>query len=207
MKDLKNLENPAEAPADPLPLFGAWLEEAAAREPCDANAMGLATVGADGKPHLRIVLLKGWDERGFVFYTNMNSRKGQALKQNRTAALNFHWKSLNRAIRIEGRTEPVTAAEADAYFATRSRGSRIGAWASQQSQELESRAELQKSVADFEEKFTGEENIPRPAHWSGTRVIPERIEFWHEGEARLHTRLVYLRASDKGEWQRKMLYP
>ena len=190
--------------ADPLDKFRAWFAEAEDREPGDANAMTVATAGPDGRPSARMVLLKGFDARGFVFYTNLGSRKGDELAANPYASLLFHWKSLERQVRIEGPAEPVTDAEADDYFATRNRLSQIGAWASKQSQPLQGRFALERRVARFAAKFhVGQ--IPRPDFWSGFRVIPERIEFWQAEEYRLHNRLVYHRNGDG--WRTESLYP
>lgn len=190
---------------DPFDLFDAWFDLAKNKEVNDPNAMCLATSTPDGAPSARIVLLKEHDKRGFVFYTNTQSRKGQELTKNKHAALCFHWKSLQRQIRIEGRVEKVSDAQADAYYQSRHRGSRIGAWASQQSAELDTRETLKQRVEIFEEKFKDLEDIPRPDHWSGFRVVPHRIEFWDDGEYRLHDRFVF----DKhgSDWNLKRLYP
>jgi pyridoxamine 5'-phosphate oxidase len=198
------LENAAGAPDDPLALFAAWMAEAEASEPSDPNAMCLSTIDPGGTPSSRIVLLKGLDARGFVFYTNTQSRKGRALAAHPAAALNFHWKSLDRQVRVEGTVAPVSAEEADAYFATRGRGSRIGAWASEQSRPLASREELAQRVKEIDEKYAGME-IPRPPHWSGYRVAPTHMEFWHQGTHRLHARIVY--EKEGGGWSRVMLNP
>ncbi len=191
-------------PADPFAAFQTWMTEATARELNDPNAMTLATCTPDGSPSARIVLLKGVDARGFVFYTNLESRKGAELAANPRAALLFHWKTLERQIRIEGRIEPVTPAEADAYYTSRPRLSRIGAWASKQSQPLPSRQEFEDRIASFDAKYPGE-SVPRPAHWSGFRVIPERFEFWAAADYRLHDRHIYTRAGDG--WTTQALYP
>lgn len=201
---IKTLENAQSSPPDPLPLFRAWLGEAEQSEVNDPNAMCLATIDADGKPSARIVLLKQYDARGFVFFTNRTSRKGQALAAHPFAALNFHWKSLQRAVRIEGRVEKIEDEESDTYYYSRNRGSRIGAWASKQSQPLESRTVLRERVAEMDQRYG--DDIPRPPHWGGYRVVPDRIEFWHDGADRLHTRLLYIREPD-GTWRRTMLYP
>lgn len=166
--------------------------------------MTLATVDSKGQPSARIVLLKAFDERGFVFYTNLDSRKSREMKQNSKAALCFYWMPLERQVRIEGKVEPVSAAEADAYFATRPRESRIGAWSSKQSSPLDSRDTLVRAVAETTKKFEGQD-VPRPEFWSGWRVIPETIEFWQQGESRLHDREVYTRTG--GGWTVNRLYP
>ena len=193
---------------DPVAQFEAWLAEAEASEPNDPTACCLATSTPDGRPSARMVLLKGVDRGpapgGFVFYTNLESRKGAELRSNPNAAMCFHWKSLRRSVRVEGATELVSAEEADAYYATRPRGSRIGAWASEQSRPLESRALLEGRVAEFEERF-GEGDIPRPGHWSGFRLRPTRIEFWRDMPFRLHDRQVFHWAG--GSWRIEALYP
>lgn len=189
---------------DPIALFDAWLQEATNAEPNNPNAMTLATVSAEGRPSTRLVLLKGHDVQGFVFYTNFNSQKGQELLANPNASLCFHWKSLGKQVRIDGPAAPVSDLEADAYFASRPRGSRIGAWASEQSQPVESRDLLEARVADLTAKF-GEDNIPRPPHWSGFRVVPDRIEFWTDRPDRLHDRQVFARAADG--WMTQRLQP
>jgi pyridoxamine 5'-phosphate oxidase len=189
---------------EPFARFGQWLKEAEASEPNDANGMTLATADASGRPTARMVLLKGFDERGFVFYTNLESRKGEDLAANPQAALLFHWKSRRRQVRIEGSVETVTAEEADAYFATRARASQIGAWASQQSRPLEGRFALEKAVAQYGVKF-GLGKVPRPPHWSGFRIVPARIEFWQDGAFRLHDRIVYHRAGEA--WRTERLFP
>ena len=190
---------------DPFARFLEWMNEAWTHEPEDANAMTLATATADGTPSARIVLLKGADARGFVFYTNLESRKGEELAANARAALLFHWKPLGRQVRIEGRVEHVTGAEADAYYASRPRISRLGAWASDHSRVLANRAELERRLADYEAKYPGEE-IPRPPHWSGFRIVPERFEFWQNMPFRLHDRTVYAKAAD-GSWATGKLFP
>ena len=189
---------------DPIRRFLDWFDEAKRREPDLPNAVALATAEPDGAPSVRMVLLKDVDERGFVFYTNLDSRKGRELAANGRAALLFHWKSLHRQVRVEGAAEPVTAAEADAYFATRDRGAQIGAWASEQSRVMEGRLDLEKRVATFAAKF-GLGMVPRPPFWSGFRVRPERIEFWSEGRFRLHEREVYRRNGEA--WRIDRLYP
>lgn len=191
-------------PDDPFEFFGRWFQEASTSEPSDANAMSLATADADGRPSVRIVLLKDVDPRGFTFYTNTLSRKGRELAANPHAHLNFFWKSLGRQVRIDGAVQPVSAAEAEAYFAIRPRASQIGAWASFQSQPLDDRATLEGRVAEFTAKYDGGD-VPRPPHWSGYRVVPSRIEFWQNRESRLHERYIYDR--DGSGWARSMQYP
>ncbi len=190
--------------ADPIPLFSAWLGEAERSEPEDPNAMALATVDAAGMPDVRMVLLKGHGPDGFVFFTNLESRKGEELGANPKAALCFHWKSLGRQVRVRGPVSPVATAEADAYFASRPRASRIGAWASQQSRPLESRFALEKAVAAFTAKHAVGE-IPRPEYWSGFRIAPTEIEFWRAGAFRLHERVRFTRTGDG--WEKALLYP
>lgn len=193
-------------PSDPIAAFDGWLQEAAASEPNDPNAMSLATVGADGMPNARMVLLKGHDARGFVFYTNLESQKGGELADNAQAALCFHWKSLHRQVRVQGPISAVSDAEADAYFNSRGRQSRIGAWASQQSRPLADRAELEAAFAKIDAQYP-DEDIPRPPHWSGRCISPLRIEFWQDGDHRLHDRLVFKRASADAAWETERLYP
>lgn len=190
---------------NPYQLFGQWLEEAKKSELNDPEAMSLATVGADGMPSVRMVLLKGLDERGFVFFTNSMSRKGQQLAATRKAALCFHWKSLRRQVRIEGAVETVSDAESDAYFNSRPKGSRIGAWASLQSQPLDSRATLEARVKKLEDQYKDGDSVPRPPHWFGYRVKPSRIEFWQDGASRLHDRFVFTQIS--GVWTAERQYP
>ncbi|MGB3501930.1 MAG: pyridoxamine 5'-phosphate oxidase [Mesorhizobium sp.] len=190
--------------AEPFALFAQWLEDATKSEPNDPNALALATVDADGLPDVRMVLLKGFDEQGFVFYTNFESAKGREILGSMKAAMCFHWKSLRRQVRVRGPVEIVTDAEADAYYATRPRGSRIGAWASKQSRPLESRFALEKAVAEYTARHAIGE-IPRPAHWSGFRIVPTQIEFWHDRPFRLHDRVVFTR--DGNGWGKTRLYP
>lgn len=189
---------------DPYAIFAEWMAEATAAEINDPNAMCLATCTPEGRPSARMVLLKGVDPRGFVFYTNLESRKGGELAANPQAALCFHWKSLARSIRVEGRVESVSDDEADAYYASRSRGSRIGAWASRQSRPLEGRFALERAVAEYTVKF-GISEIPRPPHWSGFRVLPARIEFWRDMPFRLHERRVFTAAGPG--WTTEALFP
>lgn len=190
---------------DPFALFAAWFEDARAREPNDPNAMALATVDESGLPNVRMVLLKDFSSDGFVFYTNYESAKGRELLGSGKAALCFHWKSLRRQVRVRGTVAQVSEAEADAYFASRPLGSRIGAWASQQSRPLESRFALEKSVAFYTAKYAL--GVPRPPHWSGFRLTPVEMEFWHDRPFRLHDRTVFRRASAAEPWATAQLYP
>jgi len=192
--------------ADPVEQFARWFAEAEA-DPriVFAEAACLSTLGPGGTPEGRMVLLKHFDARGFVFYTNLESAKSRSLAGHPRAGLTFYWQPLARQVRLRGSVEPVSAAEADAYFATRLRQSRIGAWASDQSRELESRAVLEDRAKALEERFAGG-GVPRPPFWSGFRIVAEAIEFWQEGEARLHDRFLYERAS-VGRWARRRLYP
>ena len=190
---------------DPHALFEAWFAEARDSEPNDAEAMALSTVDAEGRPSVRMVLLKGHDERGFAFYTNCESRKGSEIAANPRAALLFHWKSLRRQVRIEGTIEPVPDAEADAYFASRPRDARIGAWASDQSRPLESRALFEARYEQLVREFEGKD-VGRPLYWRGYRVAPERIEFWTDRPHRLHERRLFTRGPGGG-WEESLLYP
>jgi pyridoxamine 5'-phosphate oxidase len=191
---------------EPFALFAQWMAEAEKTEPNDPNGMALATTGADGLPDVRMVLLKSFDAGGFVFYSNSESAKGQELAQNMKAALLFHWKSLRRQVRVRGLVEKASAAEADAYFASRALQSRIGAWASQQSRPLESRFALEKAAAQYAAKFALG-TVPRPPYWIGYRVRPLAIEFWSDGAFRLHDRIVFTRATPDSGWQKQRLYP
>jgi len=190
---------------EPFRLFAEWLDDASRGEPNDPNAVALATVDSSGLPDVRMVLLKGFDDRGFVFYTNFESAKGQEILATMKAAMCFHWKSLRRQVRIRGAVEIVSDEEADTYYESRPRGSRIGAWASKQSRPLESRFALEKAVAEYTARYAMG-HIPRPAYWSGFRIIPQTIEFWHDRPFRLHDRIVFSRSSDDG-WEKTRLYP
>jgi pyridoxamine 5'-phosphate oxidase len=191
--------------ADPFALFAHWLLEAEKAEPNDPNAMALATVDSDGLPDVRMVLLKDFDETGFVFYSNQESAKGQELRANPKAALLFHWKSLRRQVRVRGPVLGVSPDEADDYFASRPRHSRLGAWASQQSRPLESRFALEKAVAVVAARYPLGD-VPRPPYWSGFRIVPAQIEFWKDGAFRLHDRVVF-RRDGESDWSRDRLYP
>jgi pyridoxamine 5'-phosphate oxidase len=191
---------------EPLRLFAAWFAEAKRAEPVNPDAMTLATVDADGLPNARMVLLKGFDERGFVFYTNLDSVKAHELADAPKAALTFYWKSLQRQVRLRGSVEPVLPQEADAYFATRSRMAQIGAWASKQSAALESRLAFEKAIARYTAKFAVGA-VPRPSFWSGYRVVPREIEFWQERPFRLHDRIAFRRDKESASWVKTRLYP
>jgi pyridoxamine 5'-phosphate oxidase len=191
---------------DPLALFAEWLADAGKSEPNDPNGMALATVDEEGLPNVRMVLLKDADERGFVFYTNYESQKGQEILGTRKAALCFHWKSLRRQVRVRGNVEQVSAAEADAYFASRAKQSQIGAWASQQSRPLEGRFALETAVAMYGAKYALGQ-VPRPPQWSGFRIKPLSIEFWHDRPFRLHDRVVFRRPDADSGWTKTRLYP
>ncbi|WP_128924256.1 pyridoxamine 5'-phosphate oxidase [Bradyrhizobium guangxiense] len=191
---------------EPFALFEAWLNEAIKSEPNDPNAMALATVDPDGLPDVRMVLMKGFDTEGFVFYSHIASQKGRELAANPKAALLFHWKSLRRQVRIRGTVTPVTEAEADAYFATRPKQAQIGAWASKQSQELESRFAFEQAIAKVAARYVIGE-VPRPPGWSGWRIAPLRIEFWHDRPFRLHDRIEFRRDAAGQKWSKTRMYP
>ncbi len=192
--------------ANPFDLFAEWLSLAEKKEVNDPNAMAVATVDKDGLPDIRMVLLKAYDEKGFVFYTNYESAMGHELADYPVAALDFHWKSMRRQIRVRGTVTPVAPEEADAYFATRAKDSQIGAWASKQSRPMAGRWEFEKRIAQYALKY-GLTKVPRPPHWSGYRVSPLQIEFWRDRPFRLHDRLRYIRASESSPWQTAKLYP
>ena len=191
---------------DPFGLFTEWMSDARASEVNDSNAMSLATIDKDGMPDVRIVLLKGVDERGFVFYSNTRSQKGRQIADSQTAALCLHWKSLRRQVRVRGAVVKVTGDEADAYFASRARGSQIGAWASDQSEELDSRKTFEDRLKDVEARYEGQ-TVPRPPHWHGWRIVPNRIEFWRDRPFRLHDRLLFTRESVDTAWRKERLFP
>lgn len=191
---------------EPFALFERWFKEAREKEPSDPNGMALATADASGFPDVRMVLLKGFDKAGFVFYTNADSAKGRQLAENGRAAVCFHWKSLRRQVRVRGSVEFVSDAEADAYFRTRDRGARLGAWASEQSRDLPDRLALEKRIAEFAMKY-GVGEVPRPPHWRGYRLVPTAIEFWRDRPFRLHDRLVFTRKDRSAAWEKSRLYP
>ena len=191
---------------EPFTLFAAWLREAETTEPNDPNAVALATVDKDGLPNVRMVLLKGFDSDGFVFYTNFESQKGKEILSQKKAAMCFHWKSLRRQVRLRGLVEVVSDKEADEYYKTRARGSRIGAWASKQSRPLEGRFSLEKAVAEYTARYAIGD-IPRPPYWSGFRIRPLSIEFWHDRQFRLHDRIEFRRDVPEGAWEKVRMYP
>ena len=191
---------------NPIDLFGQWFNEAKKTEINDPNALSLATVGKNAIPSVRMVLLKGFNNDGFVFYTNLNSRKSEEIKSNAHASMCFHWKSLLRQVRIIGEISKVSDADADNYYNSRSYGSRIGAWASNQSSILKSRDELLKSIEEFKKKYPNENNVPRPKHWSGWNLTPHEIEFWLDGKNRIHERLRYTKKNNN-DWEKNLLNP
>ena len=191
---------------DPIQLFNEWMEEAKKTEPNDPNAVSLATSNKNNIPSVRMVLLKDFSKNGFVFYTNLNSQKGKELNQNPYAAMCFHWKSLLRQIRIVGKISLVENKVADEYYSSRAYESRIGAWASNQSEELKTRDQLIKSIDDYKKKFNDKKNVPRPSNWSGWNLSPESIEFWLDGDNRIHERLKYTKINS-GQWTKSLLSP
>jgi len=202
--DINALNISSDGPSDPFQLFRQWLSEAEQAQIAYPNAMCVSTITPDRKPSARIILLKGYDQKGFVFYTNQKSNKAIALKETPRAHLNFFWRELGKQVNIEGHVETVSDQEADDYFKTRPRNSQIGAWASQQSHTLDKRNTLVSRIEKYETQYKNT-SIPRPPHWSGYRVIPDSIEFWREGEYRLHTRLLYTK--NKDYWEKNLLYP
>ena len=194
----EDLENPVE-------LFKKWFSEAEKSERNDPNAVALATSDNENQPNVRMVLLKGLSDKGFVFYTNFNSKKGQEIKKNLKASMCFHWKSLRRQVRIIGRVEEVSSSEADEYYNSRPYKNRIGAWASSQSEILDKRETFTEKIKEFEKKFPDQKKVPRPPHWSGWRLLPREIEFWLDGEGRIHERLNYKKKN--GSWEKELLYP
>ena len=192
--------------SDPFELFAKWFEEAKKSEPNDPNALALSTSTKDGIPSVRMVLLKGFNSNGFIFYTNLNSKKSNDIKENPNVAMCFHWKSLLRQIRIVGKVSQVSDEVADKYYNSRGYESRIGAWASKQSSILKNRDELKNSIDEFKKKFNDENNVPRPDHWSGWNLSPQSIEFWLDGESRIHERLKYIKNENKS-WDKVLLSP
>ena len=190
---------------NPIGLFNKWFSKAGENEINDPNAVAVATSDQNNQPNVRMVLLKGLSDKGFVFYTNFNSKKGQELKVNQKASMCFHWKSLRRQVRILGKVEEVTTKEADDYYNSRPYKNRISAWASSQSQILEKREIFLNKIQEYEKKYSDENNVPRPPHWSGWRLLPNEIEFWVDGEGRIHERLIY--KNIKGKWEKEILYP
>ena len=204
-KNSLGLDNCFEDLDNPIDLFEKWFSEAKKNEINDPNAVAVATADKKNQPNVRMVLLKGLSDKGFVFYTNFNSKKGEELKENLKASLCFHWKSLRRQVRVLGDVEEVSSEEADEYYNSRPYKNRIGAWASSQSKVLNSRKTFLDKVEEFEKKYNNQNLVPRPPHWSGWRVLPKEIEFWLDGEGRIHERLVYLK--NAGKWEKKLLYP
>ena len=199
------LDNCFEDEANPVDLFKKWFAVAEKSEINDPNALSVATSSKEGIPSVRMVLLKGLSDKGFVFYTNFNSKKGSDLKSNPNASMCFHWKSLRRQVRVTGKVSVVENEEADKYFSSRKYGSKISAWASSQSKQMKNRDEFLNKIKEYQKKFPKEKDVPRPPHWSGWRLLPEEIEFWLDGEGRIHERLIYIKENEK--WIKKLLYP
>ena len=191
--------------ANPIELFEKWFNKAKRSEINDPNALALATSNTKNQPNVRMVLLKGLSDKGFVFYTNLKSQKGREIEDNKKASMCFHWKSIRRQVRVLGNLEKVTNEEADEYFKSRPYKNKIGAWASSQSDTLEKREIFNEKIIEYENKFKDDQNVPRPSHWSGWRLIPVEIEFWLDGEGRIHERLVYTK--DNNKWKKRLLYP
>ena len=204
-KNSLGLDSCFEDLANPIELFKKWFSKAEESEINDPNAVAIATADLNNQPNVRMVLLKGLSDKGFVFYTNFNSKKGNELKGNRKASMCFHWKSLRRQVRIVGLVEKVTEQEADEYFYSRPYKNKIGAWASSQSEVMDKKETFLSKINEFEKKYPDENSVPRPSHWSGWRVLPKEIEFWVEGEGRIHERLNYIKENDK--WKKEILYP
>ena len=204
-KNSLGLDKCFEEANNPIELFKKWFAKAEETEINDPNAVAVATVDNNNQPSVRMVLLKGLSDKGFVFYTNFNSKKGSELKENLKASMCFHWKSLRRQVRVIGGVEEVSKKEADDYYNSRPYKNRIGAWASSQSQTLDNRNTFLEKIQEFEKKYPDENNVPRPPHWSGWRVLPEEIEFWVDGEGRIHERLNY--KNKNGKWEKELLYP
>ena len=190
---------------NPIDLFKKWFSDAEKNEVNDPNAFAVATADKNNQPNVRMVLLKGLSDKGFVFYTNFNSKKGKELKSNLKASMCFHWKSLRRQVRVLGNVEEVSTEEADEYYNTRPYKNRIGAWASSQSEDLDKRDTFLKKISEFEKKYSDQNSVPRPPNWSGWRILPNEIEFWLDGEGRIHERLLYIK--NKTGWKKKLLYP
>ena len=204
-KNSLGLDKCFEEANNPIDLFKNWFAKAKETEINDPNAVAVATVDKTNQPSVRMVLLKGLSDKGFVFYTNFNSKKGEELKNNLKSSMCFHWKSLRRQVRVLGTVEEVTASEADEYYNSRPYKNKIGAWASNQSKQLEQREIFLKKIKEFEKKYKEQDSIPRPPHWSGWRIIPKEIEFWLDGEGRIHERLLYVKENEN--WKKKLLYP
>ncbi len=204
-KNTLGIDSCFEELGNPIDLFKKWFSEAEKREINDPNAVAVATSDKNNQPNVRMVLLKGISQKGFVFYTNFKSKKGKELKANSKASLCFHWKSLRRQVRVLGDVEEVTTSEADEYYNSRPYKNKIGAWASSQSDDLANRETFLNKIREFEQKYPEKNSVPRPPHWSGWRILPKEVEFWLDGEGRIHERLVYI--NEKGNWKKKLLFP